>query len=362
MLKTMDVYPTNAELQKMGEWERKSIWKKMPKMELHMHGDIACPVNKLIDIYNDYADENDRLTEQDILQNIICNYKIKDLVEFIDKTRMICKVFANNSKILERSSKEAILAKYREGVVGLEFRFSPAYLAEGCGYSYDEVVNDVLSGMEQAKKQMKTPFEVGAIYIGEIGIHDQFPFSESVDYFFKHRDKFIGFDNAGYPADFAPFADQFKRLVDAGVNLTLHAGETPPDCNERLAMALDFGAKRIGHGIECAKSPEMMKRLIDEDVILEVCPKSNWITNPSINMSDHPIRKIYDAGVKVCINTDDPMMMTNSLHEEYDLLFTHLGFGYADFVKMNTWALEKSFLSKEAKLTLKKAYFPNATI
>ncbi|GIX64229.1 adenosine deaminase, putative [Babesia caballi] len=358
----MENHPTNAELQKMGEWERKAIWRKMPKMELHVHGDIACPINKLIDVYNEFATGDDTFTEQDIIQNIVCNYKIKDLVEFIDKTRMICKLFSNNSKILERCSMESVLAKHREGVVGLEFRFSPAYVAEGCGYSFDEVVDRFFDGIEQAKRQISTPFEVGAIYIGEVGIHDKFPFEKSVDYFLQNRDRFIGFDNAGYPASFAPHLDQFKRLIDAGVNLTLHAGETPPDCNERLAMALDVGAKRIGHGIECAKSPEMMKRLIDQDVILEVCPKSNWITNPAINMSDHPIRKIYDAGVKVCINTDDPMMMTNSLHEEYDLLFTHLGFGYEDFVKMNTWALEKSFLSNEAKQTLKKAYFPDAKI
>lgn len=155
---------------------------------------------------------------------------------------------------------------------------------------------------------------MGAIYIGGVGIDAKFPFEKSVDYFLENRDKFIGFDNAGYPASFAPHVEQFKRLVDAGVNLTLHAGETPPDNIERLAMALDIGAKRIGHGIECIKSPEIMKRLIEQDVILEVCPKSNWITNPSITMDNHPIRKIYDAGVKVCINTDDPMMMTNSLH------------------------------------------------
>ncbi|GBE61418.1 adenosine deaminase [Babesia ovata] len=245
---------------------------------------------------------------------------------------------------------------------GLEFRFSPAYIAEGCGYSFDEVLDSVFDGIEQAKQRITTPFEVGAIYIGEVGIHDKFPFEESVDYFLQHREKFIGFDNAGYPAPFSPHVAQFKRLVDAGINLTLHAGETPPDCNDRLATALDLGAKRIGHGIECVKSPAMMKRLIDQDVILEVCPKSNWITNPAINMDDHPIRRIYDAGVKICINTDDPMMMTNSLHEEYDLLFTHLGFGYEDFVKMNTWALEKSFLSREAKLKLKDTYFPGAKI
>ncbi|CDR95386.1 adenosine deaminase, putative [Babesia bigemina] len=352
----MATYPTNAELQKMGEWERKAIWRKMPKMELHLHGDIACP------IYSDYASGDTAFTEQDILQNIVCNYKIKDLVEFIDKTRMICKIFSNNQKILERCTTEAILAKHREGVVGLEFRFSPAYLAEGCGYSFDEVLDSVFDGIEQAKQQITTPFEVGAIYIGEVGIDDKFSFEDSVDYFLKNREKFIGFDNAGYPAPFSPHAAQFKRLVDAGVNLTLHAGETPPDCNDRLATALDLGAQRIGHGIECVKSPEMMKRLIDQDVILEVCPKSNWITNPAINMNDHPIRRIYDAGVKICINTDDPMMMTNSLHEEYDMLFTHLGFGYEDFVKMNTWALEKSFLSREAKIKLKETYFPGAKI
>ncbi|KAK2197754.1 bifunctional Adenosine-adenine deaminase/Metal-dependent hydrolase/Adenosine deaminase domain [Babesia duncani] len=361
----MAKYPSVSELEKMSEYERLAVFKKLPKVELHLHGDLAVPVNKLIDAYNEFssADAEDHFGDQEIISNVLCNYKLSDLTEFVDKTRIICKLFKSDAKMLERCAYHTVMNKNAEGVVGLELRISPAFIAQGCGYSFDEVVTQFENGLQRAKKDIKNTMEAGYIYIGEIGIDNVFSFKKSVDYFLENRHRFIGFDNAGYEMSFEPFAAEFQRLKDVGTNITLHAGETPASPKNNILHALNCGAKRIGHGIEAAMDPEIMQRLKKDDIILEVCPKSNWITNSYItDMKKHPIRKLYDDGVKICISTDDPLMMGNTLADEYEILFKNFKFGCEDFMKMNTWALEKSFLSQESKKRLKEAYFPDAQI
>jgi adenosine deaminase len=95
-----------------------------------------------------------------------------------------------------------------------------------------------------------------------------------------------------------------------------HAGESTGP--ETVADALDLlGAERIGHGIAAARDPELMRRLADSGVSLEVCPTSNVCTRSVPSLAEHPLPQLVAAGVTVTINSDDPPMFSTTLVDEY---------------------------------------------
>ena len=108
----------------------------------------------------------------------------------------------------------------------------------------------------------------------------------------------------------------FKRAAAAGKALKAHAGEFGPAA--WVADALDkLGTKRIQHGVRSIEDSAVMKRLVDEDVTLDVCPISNIKLDVFERMHDHPIKKLAAAGIRCTINTDDPYIFGNTLNEEY---------------------------------------------
>lgn len=91
--------------------------------------------------------------------------------------------------------------------------------------------------------------------------------------------------------------------------------------------------------------------------MLEVCPISNVLLNNVKSMDTHPIRMLYDAGVKVSVNSDDPGMFLTNITDNYEELYTHLNFTLADFMKMNLWAVQKSFVDPDIKNKIISKYF-----
>jgi adenosine deaminase len=129
-------------------------------------------------------------------------------------------------------------------------------------------------------------------------------------------------DEALFPPE--PFADAFRIARHANLLSTPHAGELAGP--ESVIGALDtLGADRIQHGVRAIEDPELVKRLADSTVCLDVCPTSNIMLSVFPSLAAHPLPALLDAGVRCSINGDDPLLFGPGLLEEYELCRTELG-------------------------------------
>lgn len=132
----------------------------------------------------------------------------------------------------------------------------------------------------------------------------------------------IGGDEARGPAEW--FTEAFAYARSAGLHLLAHAGESTGP--ESVWAALQLGAERIGHGIAAIRDPRLVEHLRERDIPLEICITSNLVTGVVKGLEDHPVRRLYDAGVPLVLNTDDPGMFRCRLVGEYRLAARCFGF------------------------------------
>ena len=136
----------------------------------------------------------------------------------------------------------------------------------------------------------------------------------------------IGGSEVRGPAEW--FKDVFAFARDAGLHLTAHAGEGTDA--KSIWGALELGAERIGHGIAAVQDPDLMRHLRENDVPLEICITSNLVTGVVKQIECHPVRQLFDAGVPITLNTDDPAMFGCTLVGEYRLAAEKVGFSEAE--------------------------------
>lgn len=140
----------------------------------------------------------------------------------------------------------------------------------------------------------------------------------------------IGGDELRGPA--LELRDAYRYAKDAGLRLTAHAGET--DGPQSIRDALAVGAERIGHGIRAVDDPDLMRRLREERIPLEVCITSNVKTGAVASLDVHPVRRLFDAGVPITLSTDDPGLFETDLAREFALARDVFGFSQAELAEV----------------------------
>ncbi len=166
-------------------------------------------------------------------------------------------------------------------------------------------------------------------------------------------DALVGIGLGGYEVGFpaAPYADQFSRARALGLRSLPHAGETEGADSVRQAFD-DLGAERIGHGVRVLEDSELTKRLADSGVFCEVCPTSNQLLGVVDSLEDHPLQRMIDAGLRVCLNTDDPGWFDTDLMAELRIGSDVLGLSAADHIRLQRDAVDASFAPPETKRSI----------
>jgi len=151
----------------------------------------------------------------------------------------------------------------------------------------------------------------------------------------------LGGDEARGPAE--KFAGVFAFARSKGLWLAPHGGEiTGP---ESVWAALKLGARRIGHGIAAARDPSLLDALRECDVPLEICITSNVLLGAVERLEAHPVRRIFDAGVPVVLNTDDPGLFLTTLTREFELARDVFGFRDEELRSLAENGFRYSFLA-----------------
>jgi adenosine deaminase len=128
-------------------------------------------------------------------------------------------------------------------------------------------------------------------------------------------------------------SDVWKRVDDSGKCTKAHAGEFEGSKDVNTALDLTR-TRRVQHGIGAINDPATFQRLLDEDVVLDMCPVSNVKLRSVLDVKKHPIRDFFDAGVKVTVSTDDPTVFGNDLVHEFELMMTHLNFSKKEVIQV----------------------------
>ena len=144
------------------------------------------------------------------------------------------------------------------------------------------------------------------------------------------------------------FREVYEHAAQHGLRLTVHAGETVGA--ESIWSALrDLKADRIGHGLHVADDPELLHYLAEKRIPVEVCITSNVMTGCCAVVGEHPVRKLFDAGVQVTLNTDDPDMFHTNLLREYRIAQQVFGFSEDELRELAKNSFRASFLPEEKK-------------
>lgn len=274
----------------------------------------------------------------------------ESLNEYLEKFDLPLKVLQTREAI--RKAMYILVSSLKEqGMLYAEIRFAPQ-LHTKKGLSQERVVQAALLGMQEALAGSFFRCKLILCCMRGTDNHEENLLTVRTAAVFLGRGV-AAVDLAGaealYPT--ADFADVFGLARELGVPFTIHAGEA--DGPESIEAALDFGASRIGHGVRAAEKPELLERLREQRIPLEMCPSSNVQTKAVPSLSRHPVLEFLRQGLCVTVNTDNMTVSDTTIEKEFGLLSREMGMTAEERKKLLLNAADAAFLTSEERWRLK---------
>lgn len=163
----------------------------------------------------------------------------------------------------------------------------------------------------------------------------------------------VGFGLGGDEFNFPPklFKKAYEIAYGGGLSCTVHAGEFASA--QGMMEAMDYlPIQRIGHGVRAIESPEVMSRLVEKGITLEVCPTSNIALKLFANLNEHPLLKLMDAGIKICLNSDDPPFFGTTLGHEYERVQNFYQFSHEQMQAFSKMGIAAAFIDSQTQADL----------
>ena len=316
----------------------------LPKVELHLHLEGAIRYST----YCELAEAAGGPAEAPWKRP---DFRFAGLPEFVSMARSALRPCLQTPDHYERLAYELFLDLARQNVLYVEVSFAPRRAARGL--SFEDILGAVCRGRDRAVSEQF--IGVGLI----IGLGREHPLEfvqEMVEHAIAARDKGIvgidlhGDEVAAHPADFAA---AFQRARDAGLGLRAHAGEGA-GADSVWGALRELGVKRIAHGTRATEDGELVEYLRTNPIALDMCPTSNYKLRVTPSLSQHPIRFLFDQGIRVTVNSDDPLFFNTNISEELSIIHTHLDFSLQEIGVLTQNAVEAAFISESRKDELRR--------
>ncbi len=319
--------------------------RRLPKAEIHLHLEGTVAPETFVELSRRHDSEPLQLEQARAI------YRYTDFTGFLLAFKAVTERLRTPAdyeliayRMLERLA--------RQGVVHAE-----VYVAVGVIYYWDRSdVESLFEGMERARARAEHEFGITVYWIFDAV--RQFGVEAATRVFRKAaemRQKYpsiigIGIGGDERQAGAELFRDLYAEAREAGLRLTAHAGELVGP--EGIWGALNIGAERIGHGLTAIHDAELMGILAERQVPIEVCISSNLRTGCCALVAGHPVRRYFDGGLMVTLNSDDPAMFESDLESEYRIAQNDFAFSDEHLRELAANSIEASFLPPERKVQL----------
>lgn len=273
------------------------------------------------------------------------------LAEFLTKFHYPCSLLQTKEAITQ-CVHNLLQDLRRNGTEYAEIHFAPIFCMDG-GLGQEEALQAAIAGLDDSIVPAR--FILCCIRLDFDALYDKN--METARLAVKYHGKGVvamglACDDGTY--DIASYAPFFEHARQAGVPLSIHAGETRMNGVQSVIDAINLGASRIDHGVQASLSDEAMSLLQQKDIPLTICQSSNLCTGVYKDIKEIPILEFKRRGIRFCLATDDPCVENTTLEREYSLLKENFGYTDAEILEMQKQAIEISFAPEEIKEKLRK--------
>lgn len=329
-----------------------SYIRALPKVELHVHLEGSIRPSTLLALARRHAVDLPASTLDELREF----YRFTDFAHFIRVYSVIINCLRTPDDfalIAEEFGAEMAAQRIRYA----EVTWSPITHTARTGYSFA----DLLAGVNRGRALARVRYGVEMRWITDVvrNLHGRVENGEqTVEMAIAGRDSGVvalglGGMETGFPPEL--FEAAFDRALAHGLHSVPHAGEAAGP--ESVWGALrSLKAERIGHGVRAIEDPALVAHLRDRQIPLEVCPTSNVCTKVVPSIAAHPIRQLWDAGVYITVNSDDPPMFGTTLTDEYLVLARDLGFSIDEIERLALNGVRATLLSDDEKRRMEREF------
>jgi adenosine deaminase len=283
--------------------------RRLPKAELHQHLDGSVRPATAVELADAIGMP---LTLEEATRRMVGPQRCADQAELLTFFDLPIALL-QTAESLERATVELVEDLAADGIRYAEIRWAPRLHLER-GLSVSDVIDAVSTGVARAAAATDAP-TIGLI-VTAMRSHPPAVNAELARVAGAAGEPVVGFDLAGpeaaWPAP--PHAIAFVAAREAGLALTAHAGEVAGP--ERVREVLDFGVRRVAHGVTAIEDPTLLDLLRARDITLDLCPTSNVQAGVVGSLDEHPLAALHRAGVSVTVSTDDLTVTGTTLSEE----------------------------------------------
>lgn len=325
----------------------------IPKTEIHCHLEGSIRTQTIIDVAREYQLKIPSYEIAELNRSV----KIYEQLQSLEAVLKAFDIFQNSitaPAVFERIAWELFEDCARQNIKLFEVRFSPDWAFHKHRVDWDASLEGLLCAQARAEKELDMVIGIIAITSRSMGAESCV---KTVDWALRHRKHIQAVDLADgealYPL--SDFVKPIRKAKEAGLKITIHSGEDTPAAAVQATIE-NFQPDRIGHGIHSIEDLKVVELIKEKNITLEVNPWSNYLTNSVRTIEEHPLKKLFDLGVKVTINSDDPEVLETNLNNEYRIAHEILGMSLAEIQVCNRFAYECSFIPEEKKKKVEK-YF-----